>query len=111
MAFRFANSVADRSGSACGMSNEAYLPPTFAIAWTPIRISGTSRMSKAMGNGKTTVRVGPSTTLPVHEYEGLDFRKACLHRPGPAAGHFNIDDGHATHDSWRLYVTSPSDQR
>ena len=34
-------------------------------------------------------------TMPVHEYEGLDFRKACLHRPGPAAvhlGHFNIDD-------------------
>ena len=49
------------SGSAYSMSNETYLPPTFAIAWTPIRISGTSRMM-AMGNRKTTARVGPSTT-------------------------------------------------
>jgi len=52
----------------------------------------------------TTARVGPQyNTTPVHEYEGLDFRKACLHRPGPAAahlGHFNIDNGHATYNSW-----------
>jgi hypothetical protein len=58
----FANSVADRSGLAYGMSNEAYLPPTFAIAWTPIRISDTSRISMTMGNRKTTARVGPSIT-------------------------------------------------
>ena len=49
------------SSSAYSMSNETYLPPTFAIAWTPIRISGTSRMM-AMGNRKTTARVGPSIT-------------------------------------------------
>jgi hypothetical protein len=41
--------------AACSISNEAYLPPIFAIAWTPIRISGTSRMM-AMGNGKTTAQ-------------------------------------------------------
>jgi hypothetical protein len=61
--------VADRSGSAYSISNETYLPPTFAIAWTPIRISGTSRMM-AMGN---------KTTAPVQEYDGLvkllSFRK------------------------------------
>src|ERR1700734_2374628 len=57
------------SGSAYSISNETYLPPTFAIAWTPIRISGTSRMM-AMGN---------KTTAPVQEYDGLvkllSFRK------------------------------------
>jgi hypothetical protein len=78
-----------------GMSNEAYLPPTFAIAWMSIRISGTSRMSMAMG--RLQHRVGLAYIAP-----------------GPAAahlGHFNIDDGHATHDSWRLHTTSPSDRR
>jgi hypothetical protein len=62
---RFANSVAERSGLACGTSNRAFLPPTSATAWAPIRISRTSRMSMAADNGETraaTARVGPSTT-------------------------------------------------
>ena len=59
-AFRFTNSTADKSSSACSIFNEAYLPPKFTIAWTPIRISSSRMM--AMGNGKTTARVGPSIT-------------------------------------------------
>jgi hypothetical protein len=50
------------SGSAYSMSNEIYLPPIFAIVWTPIRNSGTSRMI-VIGNRKTTARVGPSIIL------------------------------------------------
>jgi len=66
------------SGSAYSMSNETYLPPTFAIAWTPIRISGTSRMM-AMGNRKTTARVRLSITprrcTSIRAFKLLSFRK------------------------------------
>jgi hypothetical protein len=72
------------SGSAYSMSNETYLPPTFAIAWTPIRISGTSRMSMAMGNGKTIAWVRPSTTpRRCTSMRALTFEKLAYIAPGP----------------------------
>jgi hypothetical protein len=44
----------------------------------------------------------------MHEHQGLDFEKLYLHRLGPVIAHLshlNIDDGHASHDNWRLYAT------
>jgi len=76
--------VADRPGSAYSVSNEAYLLPIFAIAWTPIRINGISRMSMAMGNRKTTARVGPSTTpRRCTSMRALTFEKLTYITPGP----------------------------
>jgi hypothetical protein len=122
-AVRFANGVADKS-PACGMSNQAFLPPTSTIVWTPIRNSRTSRMSMAMGNGETWAAYSTDwaqyNTTPMHEHKGYDFETPPVCQlslptsPRIAVarlGHLNIDDGHASHDNWRLYATSHSDRR
>jgi len=50
---------------------------------------------------RTTARVGPSTTPRwCTSMRALTFEKLAYIAPGPPPlSHFNIDDGHATHNS------------